>query len=208
MQQSPAISLSSTAFDTRPLDLPPASLLDTDFAVSCPLVRRRRPLIQFLSIGRIFAPRFLQTHFAVTPLRLATLHLQQVGAGHPPASCRTCTAYNREGEASNHSLPLLSLFFFLRELRCPPLTLRQSFLFPKLGTYNWKLKTESHLTPSSAQHEIARARSSSVRTHPWPSPVDISQSSVARRTAPKTAACLPNPLPSPKAIPAHPSAPG
>jgi hypothetical protein len=183
--KSPAISLSSTAFDTRPLDLPPASLMDTDFAISCPLVRRRRPLIQFLSIGRIFAPRFLQTPPRGDALAASLPFTSSWLAGHPPASCRTCTAYNREG----------------------PLTLRQSFLFPKLGTYNWKLKTESHLTPSSAQHEIARARSSSVRTHPWPSPVDISQSSVARRTAPKTAACLPNPLPSPKAIPAHPSAP-
>jgi hypothetical protein len=47
--RSPAIS--STAFDTRPPDLPPASLMDTDFAIRCSLVRRRRPLIQFLSIG-------------------------------------------------------------------------------------------------------------------------------------------------------------
>src|SRR5712664_877006 len=47
--RSPAIS--STAFDTRPPDLPPASLMDTDFAIICPLVRRRRPQIQFLSIG-------------------------------------------------------------------------------------------------------------------------------------------------------------
>jgi hypothetical protein len=44
--RSPAIS--STAFDTRPPDLPPASLIDTDFAITCPLVRRRRPQIQFL----------------------------------------------------------------------------------------------------------------------------------------------------------------
>jgi hypothetical protein len=47
--RSPVIS--STAFDTRPPDLPPASLMDTDFAITCPLVRRRRPQIQFLSIG-------------------------------------------------------------------------------------------------------------------------------------------------------------
>src|ERR1700680_2157172 len=47
--RSPAIS--STAFDTRPPDLPPASLMDTDFVVSCQLVRRRRPQIQFLYIG-------------------------------------------------------------------------------------------------------------------------------------------------------------
>ena len=47
--RSPAIS--PTAFDTRPPDLPPASLMDTDFVVSCQLVRRRRPQIRFLSIS-------------------------------------------------------------------------------------------------------------------------------------------------------------
>src|SRR5712691_6168257 len=47
--RSPAIS--STAFDTRPPGLPPASLMDTDFVVSCQLVRRRRPPIRFLSIS-------------------------------------------------------------------------------------------------------------------------------------------------------------
>ena len=59
-RRSPAIS--SAAFDTRPPDLPPASLMDTDFVVSCQLVRRRRPQIRFLSISPyLFAPRFLQT---------------------------------------------------------------------------------------------------------------------------------------------------
>src|SRR3984957_1055892 len=47
--RSPTIS--STAFDTRPPDLPPAFLMDTDFAIICPLVQRRRPQIRFLSIG-------------------------------------------------------------------------------------------------------------------------------------------------------------
>ena len=43
--RSPAIS--STAFDTRPPDLPPASLMDTDFAISCPL-----DLGVFLNFGK------------------------------------------------------------------------------------------------------------------------------------------------------------
>ncbi len=47
--RSPAIS--STAFDTRPPNLPPASLMDMGFAIICPLARRRRPQIQFLSTG-------------------------------------------------------------------------------------------------------------------------------------------------------------
>ena len=48
-RRSPAIS--SAAFDARPPDLPPTSLMDTDFVVSCQLVRRRKPLIRFLCIG-------------------------------------------------------------------------------------------------------------------------------------------------------------
>jgi len=47
--RSPAISL--TAFNAQPPNLPPASLMDMDFAVTCPLVRHRRPHIRFLSIG-------------------------------------------------------------------------------------------------------------------------------------------------------------
>jgi hypothetical protein len=47
--RSPAIRL--TAFNAQPPNLQPAPLMDTDFAVTCPLVRRRMPHIRFLSIG-------------------------------------------------------------------------------------------------------------------------------------------------------------
>ena len=47
--RSPAISL--TAFNAQPPNLPPAPLMDVDFAVIGQLVRRRRPHIRFLSIG-------------------------------------------------------------------------------------------------------------------------------------------------------------
>src|SRR5260370_1259202 len=47
--RSPVISL--TAFNAQPPDLPPVPLMDMDFAVSCQLVRHRRPHIRFLSIG-------------------------------------------------------------------------------------------------------------------------------------------------------------
>jgi hypothetical protein len=40
-----------TAFNAQPPNLPPALLMDMDFAVSCQLVLRRRPHIRFLSIG-------------------------------------------------------------------------------------------------------------------------------------------------------------
>jgi hypothetical protein len=47
--RSPAISL--TAFNAQPPNLPPAPLMNVDFAVSCQLVQRRRPHIRFLFIG-------------------------------------------------------------------------------------------------------------------------------------------------------------
>src|ERR1700691_4092240 len=43
--------VSSTAFNAQPPNLQPAPLMDMDFAVLCPLVRRRMPHIRFLSIG-------------------------------------------------------------------------------------------------------------------------------------------------------------
>ena len=47
--RSPEVS--SIAFRAQPLDLPPVSLMDVGFAISCSLARHRRPQIQFLSIG-------------------------------------------------------------------------------------------------------------------------------------------------------------
>ena len=100
--RSPAIS--STAFHAPPPDLPPVSLMDMGFAISCLLARHRRPHHPVLVhrhaclLHASFRP-----HLAVTPLRFATLHLHQVGRGLSPPSCRTCTAYNkkprRKGEA-------------------------------------------------------------------------------------------------------------
>ena len=57
--RSPEVS--SSAFDAQPLDLQPVPLMDTDFAVNCPLVRHRMPQIRFCTSARAFAPRFLQT---------------------------------------------------------------------------------------------------------------------------------------------------
>src|SRR5260221_223434 len=49
---------------------------------SCPLVRRRRPQIQFLSIGPYLCSTLpSDPYLMVTPLRFATLHLHQVGTG-------------------------------------------------------------------------------------------------------------------------------
>ena len=53
--------VSSIAFGAQPPDLRFASLMDMDFATSCPLVRRWRLVSGFCSSARTFAPRFLQT---------------------------------------------------------------------------------------------------------------------------------------------------
>ena len=92
---SPAIS--SIAFHAQPPNLRFASLIDMGFATICPLAQRSRLRSGSCTLARVFAPRFLQTHLTVTPLRFATLHLHQVGTGLSPASCRTCTAYKKEG---------------------------------------------------------------------------------------------------------------
>jgi len=95
-RRSPVIS--STAFDTRPPDLPPVLLMDTDFAISGPLVRRRRPRIQFLSIGPYLCSTLpLDTASRWCPCASLPFTSHQVGAGLSPASCRTCTAYRKKG---------------------------------------------------------------------------------------------------------------
>ena len=76
--RSPAIS--STAFDARPPDLPPAPLMDMDFAVICQLVRHRRPHHPVLVhrpaslLHASFRPRL-----TTTPLRFAITS--------PPSGC-------------------------------------------------------------------------------------------------------------------------
>ena len=68
--RSPTIS--STAFNARPTDSPPALLMDVDFAVACQLVRRRRPYHPVLVhrpaslLHASFRPRL-----TATPLRFA-----------------------------------------------------------------------------------------------------------------------------------------
>lgn len=53
--------VSSTAFRAQPPDLRSAPLMDTDFAIRCPLVRRSRLLSGSCPSARAFAPRFFQT---------------------------------------------------------------------------------------------------------------------------------------------------
>ena len=72
--------VSSVAFRAQLPDLRFASLMDMDFAVSGPLVRRSRLVPGSCSSTRTFAPRFLQTPpRGDSPCALLTLHLHQVG---------------------------------------------------------------------------------------------------------------------------------
>src|SRR5229473_7966591 len=72
--------VSSIAFSTQPPDLRFAPLMDTDFAIRCPLVRRWRLVSGFCSSARTFVPRFLQTPpRGDSPCASLTLHLHQVG---------------------------------------------------------------------------------------------------------------------------------
>jgi hypothetical protein len=69
--RSPGVS--SVAFRTRSPDLRFASLMDMDFAVSGPLVRRSRRPVRLLYAS--FRPRLAATALALS----LTLHLHQVG---------------------------------------------------------------------------------------------------------------------------------
>ena len=72
--------VSSIAFRAHLPDLRFASLMDMDFAIRCPLVRRWRLISGFCPSARTFAPRFLQTPpRGDSPCALLTLHLHQVG---------------------------------------------------------------------------------------------------------------------------------
>jgi hypothetical protein len=98
--RSPVIS--STAFHARPPDLPPVPLMDMGFAILCSLARHRRPIHPvFVHRPACLLYASFRPHLAVTPLRFAILHLHQVGRGLSPPSCRTCTAYTKNGTGEN-----------------------------------------------------------------------------------------------------------
>jgi len=54
--------VSSTAFNAQPPDLQPVLLMDMDFAINSPLVRRRMPRIWFLFIGSHLCSTLLSDH--------------------------------------------------------------------------------------------------------------------------------------------------
>ena len=78
--QSRSPGVSSAAFRAQSPNLRFAPLMDMDFAVSCPLVRRWRLVSGFCSSTRTFVPCFLQTPpRGDSPCASLTLHLHQVG---------------------------------------------------------------------------------------------------------------------------------
>jgi len=97
--RSPEIS--STAFDTRPPDLPPAPLMDMGFAVTCQLARDRRPhhpVLVHRPVALLHAS--FGHHLAVTPLRFTTLHLHQVGTGLLPVAAEHARHTNQKPRLS------------------------------------------------------------------------------------------------------------
>src|SRR5271157_5868282 len=76
--RSPGVS--STAFRAQPPNLRFAPLMDMDFAVSCPLVRRWRLVFGFCPSTRTFVPCFLQTPpRGGSPCIITRPYLHQVG---------------------------------------------------------------------------------------------------------------------------------
>ena len=76
--RSPGVS--STAFRAQSPNLRFASLMDMDFAVSCPFVRRWRLVSGFCSSTRTFVPCFLQTPpRGGSPCIITRPYLHQVG---------------------------------------------------------------------------------------------------------------------------------
>ena len=77
-RRSPGVS--SVAFRAQLPNLRFAPLMDLDFAISSPLVRRLRLISGFCSSTRTFAPRFLQTPpRGGSPCASLTLRLHQAG---------------------------------------------------------------------------------------------------------------------------------
>ena len=90
--RSPEVS--SATFSARPSDLQPRCLMETDFAVVCPLVPSRLPRIRFLSIGPHLRYGFFQTpprgDALASRLPFTSIRL---GGGLAPPSCQTCSAH-------------------------------------------------------------------------------------------------------------------
>src|SRR5213592_118694 len=97
-RRSPEVS--STAFDAPPPDLPPVSLMDMGFAVTCPLARL---LSGSCSSARIFAPRFFQAPprgecYFTLALRYHFTSIT-LSKGLSPSSCRNMLGTHKKARA-------------------------------------------------------------------------------------------------------------
>src|SRR5712692_8805001 len=109
--RSPGVS--STAFRAQSPNLRFASLMDMDFAVSCPLVRRWRLVSGFCSSTRTFVPCFLQTPpRGGSPCIITRPYLHQVGQRtftskllSMPSTQRSRPAADATREVRERSLP-------------------------------------------------------------------------------------------------------
>src|SRR3954454_21951324 len=83
--QSRSPEVSSAAFCAQSPHLRFASLMEMDFAISCPLVRRSRLVSGSCPSTRTFDPCFFQTRLAAVALASSlALHLHPVGQGLSP----------------------------------------------------------------------------------------------------------------------------
>jgi len=101
-RRSPEVS--STAFDAQPPDLPPVSLMDKGFAVSCPIARHRRPHIRFLFIGSHLCSTLLSgpasRRVLFHPCASLWLHLHQVVKGTFTLELSNMLGTQRESRAN------------------------------------------------------------------------------------------------------------
>jgi len=96
--------VSSTAFNAQPPNLQPAPLMDMDFAIICPLVRRRMSHIRFLSIGSRLGPRCFQTPPHDDALVLSLLLHQDVKGTRTPKLLNMLGTQKRRYEYSRSAL--------------------------------------------------------------------------------------------------------
>ncbi len=133
--------VSSTAFTAHLPDLQPRPLMDMDFAISCPLVRSRLPLIRFLFVRlrrelsrtvTVLLHASFRPHLAMTPLRFASTS--------PPPGCagdfHPLAVEHARHTTKGPSTTRAGAFWrarYLRQLgaRVPHSNFNDFFIFPK-----------------------------------------------------------------------------
>jgi hypothetical protein len=120
----PAIRL--TAFNAQPPNLPPALLMDVDFAAIGQLVQRRRPHIRFLSIGsRLCSTLPSDPASRRQPLRFAITS--------PPSGCEEDFHLQAviHARRTNKQRPLSNGGLYRAQIQFPPVTRAANKVAPR-----------------------------------------------------------------------------